>query len=1430
MTARELKETVLNEAQTGVHYNIRLGADIVLGTADDTVVGSEQWGLRTGNKDITLDLNGHTMKREGGWWVINVSNQNAKLEIIDTSAGKTGLITNDEAHDVLIYNWGTLTINANMTNPTYHDPVYSGTNCYPMVQSSADPIEADVTDGSYDEQWTKRTKLTVKGGNFRGGCFGEFFKMIDADLVIEDGNFTRDEDSYSTRSIFTANTYSWPFHDAAINSEGKYFTPEDKPTLRQNIKSLKGTILDTYKPYRGCNIEIKGGDFTGSHERPELITLNNTIYCNILCGPASGNYYGDLDMEETVSHEVVISGGTYSTDYTIYCDEGKWMERADDGEYYIVRDITDDLVAATVSDNEELEKSFSNYDAAWLYATRNLSGERTITVKQDADIAQMNLWYGNDDTDGLPGEVTLDLNGHTLTYSDSNTAVNGSRAMIALGNSGNIGEGNEFTLTVKDDSQEQSGELNIQIETASPTGAHGIHISNKYAKFVLESGTIRQTGYFPNETTYTDVESGNGSQNQAEAIFNIGENLKDASGAVVTIKGGNILSEIYFGTKEEPGALTSSPIFIAWYDGRGNDSAKNVNFQVREPDSTGSSFPNKKDRFVFNLDEFIVEQLKTSVFSWDLKSNDEYWGNLGDIFDEYTYVTLGANKFALTHLKQGDNFLAGGTRYEAIDEAITAAKAADGVVSLLRPATITDPLEIDGVTLDLGAYTNFTINFADDGAITLKGGAKILSGVIQGGVTVAGDATLDGVTIEGDVTVNGGTLTITSGEYKQAVTVNDGANAVISGGKFKGDQIAGLDKYFATAHGAYAAADVESYVPSEYYEVKIAPNLAAREWYNANKVKAEFEIADEAEWNAFALYVSSGVDTFRDKTVKLTADLDFGYRPSGVAPTAYGTDNGEKDFFPVGNQTNRFVGTFDGNGKTIKGVHVVEINAGLFGGTNGPAKMKNITVEDSLFEGGKGVGYFDEFNTEKGWVFVGGVIAQGNHGNGQGNPAEHIRITDVIIAQRGASTNIMGGGYIGQTWANTYIDDIVVDGITLRGNWKLGGIVGFTEASVVITNGSVINFRNESSGMYVGSVMGQLVGPSLTLDGCTVDAPESYLVGGLDAGSSSSDPSLPKTKDVIIKGAGTDITVQGVGHVTGNPLYGGYEVEFQVTVPTVEEETTGGSGFTLNVADGVSQDAYQLADDKVVVRGANGNEVQKDKTGLAEGDKIIAGKSDTPFDEIFIAGGYCFMYNGDTSKYEIRAISEYNAVLLDELNAVKTQLLNNLPYSAAAEAEIARLYADAAAALDADPELTMRGAREIVYSALREINAIPDAVEEARLAAEALAQAKSDAKSELRFFAAVKGVALDNAAVTAGLDAIEAATTLDEVDEALAAAEQSVTQVAPASSVVAASGDSANGANGGTIAMISVIAVEAAIAAAVLVLLIVALKKRNRVK
>ena len=70
-----------------------------------------------------------------------------------------------------------------------------------------------------------------------------------------------------------------------------------------------------------------------------------------------------------------------------------------------------------------------------------------------------------------------------------------------------------------------------------------------------------------------------------------------------------------------------------------------------------------------------------------------------------------------------------------------------------------------------------------------------------------------------------------------------------------------------------------------------------------------------------------------------------------------------EEWTPIGSESNRYTGTFDGNGKTISGIYINtdEDNQGLFGcigdiNKSGTGTVKNLGIEDSWISGGDNVG------------------------------------------------------------------------------------------------------------------------------------------------------------------------------------------------------------------------------------------------------------------------------------------------------------------------------------------------------------------------------------------------------------------------------------------------------------------------------------------
>ena len=129
------------------------------------------------------------------------------------------------------------------------------------------------------------------------------------------------------------------------------------------------------------------------------------------------------------------------------------------------------------------------------------------------------------------------------------------------------------------------------------------------------------------------------------------------------------------------------------------------------------------------------------------------------------------------------------------------------------------------------------------------------------------------------------------------------------------------------------------------------PGEANENWYEENKNNETLEITSAADLYAFANEVNENGTSFAGKTVKLTADIDL----ANAAWTPIGQTGGYS-------ANAYFMGTFDGNGKTIKNLNVSVWEAGenegkyyasgLFGFIDaGSATIQNLTVDGATVNG-----------------------------------------------------------------------------------------------------------------------------------------------------------------------------------------------------------------------------------------------------------------------------------------------------------------------------------------------------------------------------------------------------------------------------------------------------------------------------------------------
>ena len=166
-----------------------------------------------------------------------------------------------------------------------------------------------------------------------------------------------------------------------------------------------------------------------------------------------------------------------------------------------------------------------------------------------------------------------------------------------------------------------------------------------------------------------------------------------------------------------------------------------------------------------------------------------------------------------------------------------------------------------------------------------------------------------------------------------------------------------------------------------------------------------------------------------------------------------------KTFIPIGNETNSFQGTFDGNDKTITGLYINQTTnyAGLFGYVLN-AEIKNLTMQNC-----KVVSTVD---------YVGNFVGCAY---------------DSIISNCSAEkTEVRGdyyvGGIVGWIYETTTITNCYNTGSVRCSMWYVGGIAGGA-TRVKITNcyntGSVVSVDIDG-GLYIGGIAGQCSGATIT--------------------------------------------------------------------------------------------------------------------------------------------------------------------------------------------------------------------------------------------------------------------------------------------------------------------------------------------------------------
>ena len=219
----------------------------------------------------------------------------------------------------------------------------------------------------------------------------------------------------------------------------------------------------------------------------------------------------------------------------------------------------------------------------------------------------------------------------------------------------------------------------------------------------------------------------------------------------------------------------------------------------------------------------------------------------------------------------------------------------------------------------------------------------------------------------------------------------------------------------------------------------------------------------------FATYVNNG--TLNTEHVKLADDLENGILNC----------SGMTDFEPIGNVSKQFKGTFDGNGKTISNLSIINVNSkdvGLFGYNDGT--IKNLTLSSCTISGGS--------SSSPSYI---GALAGENAGSISG-----CTVKECTVSCNEDSSNPFVGGVVGilhGSITNCVVENTSVNAVTSDVSASVptayaGGIAGsrsnntISGCTVKGTTTVTADYSNCSTDVFAGAIVGILQGQGTFTD------------------------------------------------------------------------------------------------------------------------------------------------------------------------------------------------------------------------------------------------------------------------------------------------------------------------------------------------------------
>ena len=246
-----------------------------------------------------------------------------------------------------------------------------------------------------------------------------------------------------------------------------------------------------------------------------------------------------------------------------------------------------------------------------------------------------------------------------------------------------------------------------------------------------------------------------------------------------------------------------------------------------------------------------------------------------------------------------------------------------------------------------------------------------------------------------------------------------------------------------------------------------------------------YQISTPEQLKALADAVNGG-NSYENTYFQLTANIDLSSYSSWT---------------PIGNQkaaANQFMGSFDGNDRSITNLTITEANencVGLFGAIAGSAELKNIHISSGTI------------SISGNAMWIGSICGYSNGSGGETKITSCSNAASITVTNAGDGCCI--GGICGDQTLGTITGCFNTGAITKSGNGiygYTGGIVGGNEGSSVSESYnagdiSVTNTSNTSNADAVGGLTGMNLDASLTNSynsgNITVSGEKYYPIGGI---------------------------------------------------------------------------------------------------------------------------------------------------------------------------------------------------------------------------------------------------------------------------------------------------------------------------------------------